>query len=177
MKFICEKCGNTFEGKGKRLKHAWCPSCASKYYVKLYLERYSGKCKLCDKQLHKIGAVYCQDCYRKYKLWKFPRGEKHPKWTGGRRKSSGYILVYNGSRDNYIGEHRLVWEQTHGRKLPKDWIVHHINGVKDDNRPENLEAMPRNKHSAWFLLQAAQKRIRELEQLRLPSIDFSDVVQ
>jgi hypothetical protein len=34
-------------------------------------------------------------------------------------------------------EHRYVWEQANG-KIPKGMQIHHINGIKDDNRLENL---------------------------------------
>ena len=35
-------------------------------------------------------------------------------------------------------EHRYVWTQAHG-EIPKGMVIHHINGIKTDNRLENLK--------------------------------------
>jgi len=129
------------------------------------LEAASGVCAKCGKQLHSRKSTYCQRC--------LPRttGEKSQNWRGGRTNvGKGYRQIYIGrvnGKTQYKLEHHLVWEQTHKRPLPKGYLVHHLNGIKDDNRPENLVAILRNKHSVWTLVELAQVRIRQLEQLHL----------
>lgn len=82
------------------------------------------------------------------------KGENNPAWIGGRRLFNGYILVYQpehphpngGGRNNCVFEHRLVMEKHLGRFLTKKEIVHHVNGIKTDNRIENLELTTPSKH-------------------------------
>ena len=73
-------------------------------------------------------------------------------WKGGRQRSKeGYIYAFakdhpRADRKGRVLEHRLVAETTIGRYLSVDEIVHHINGLKDDNRPDNLQVMSRMEH-------------------------------
>lgn len=72
-------------------------------------------------------------------------GESSPAWKGGRYKNGyGYIFIYSPNhpfknRSGYVREHRLVMEKHLGRYLKPEEVVHHINGVKDDNGIKNLK--------------------------------------
>lgn len=77
-------------------------------------------------------------------------GPKNYRWSGGRGQDhDGYVWVsikyhYPKVSEMYPGVHRLsehaaVMCQHLGRPLYKGESVHHKNGVKDDNRIENLE--------------------------------------
>jgi hypothetical protein len=79
------------------------------------------------------------------------QGENNPSWTGGKHISFyGYVMVNApghpsriGKRGQYVAEHILIMESTLGRYLLPGENVHHKNGRRDDNRPENLELWTR----------------------------------
>ena len=76
-------------------------------------------------------------------------GSKTWNWKGGRKKSHGYVLILkpehpNSSKDGYVCEHRLVMEEKLGRYLEPTEIVHHKNGVVNDNNIENLMLFANN---------------------------------
>lgn len=70
-------------------------------------------------------------------------GSGHPDWKGGRILIGGYWYVYTPNhpfrtKQNRVAEHRLVMESVLERYILPGEVVHHINGQKQDNRPENL---------------------------------------
>jgi len=70
-------------------------------------------------------------------------------WKGGRtRHKAGYMMARvsdhpRAGKSPYVFEHILVVERLLGRHLAAGESVHHRNGVRDDNRPENLELWTR----------------------------------
>lgn len=82
------------------------------------------------------------------------KGKDNPHWKGGiHYRKDGYILVRKGifkktdTGTKYILQHRLVVEKFMGKKLLRNQIVHHINGIKSDNRIENLKVMTQSEHA------------------------------
>lgn len=77
----------------------------------------------------------------------------NPNWKGGRSvASNGYVLIKRPGHPmadsrGYVYEHRLVAAEQLGRPLRRGEVVHHRNGIKTDNRPENLEVLSRWEHA------------------------------
>lgn len=95
------------------------------------------------------------------------KGPESCHWKGGIVYHSGYRMIYCPSHPrastcgSYVYEHILVWEKFNHTHLPKGWHIHHLNGVKDDNRPENLLGMPHSLHSQY--IPALQTKLLSLE--------------
>jgi len=115
--------------------------------------------------------------HKEAQLLSYRRGRNYsnfqadPRYKDGRRtRSDGYILLKmhthpRAGKDGYVLEHIVVWEATHNHKLPEGWHIHHINGIKGDNRPNNLVAISPQRHKLKHqtLAEIRKQRIRELE--------------
>ena len=173
VSLTCTRCGITF--LAKRKDTLFCPTC--KKWMQSHRETpehrreriHDWQCVDCGVPVVRR-AERCRKCAAAVRNGKWV-GSLNPAWKGGRTfDKDGYAYVAYHKPDGkrrYRGEHIVVWEITHGHPLPQGWVVHHLNGVKADNRPENLAGMPRHQHHKHprAALVPYEQRIAHLEQL------------
>ena len=118
----------------------------------------------------------CKSCSKKGAANGMWEGGKSGIWEGNKRKiASGYIVIklsyddffYPMTYRGYVREHRFIMAKYLKRCLLSWEVVHHKNGIKDDNRLENLELLPsRGKHNTQIesQLKKQTKQIEELQQ-------------
>ena len=109
-----------------------------------------GQCQIegCERK-HNAGG-FCAAHDARIRVHGDPKADVPIKERTGFWRSNGYIYVAveEGhsvrSRGERVAQHRLVMEEHLGRRLRDEETVHHKNGVKDDNRIENLELWASN---------------------------------
>ena len=109
-------------------------------------------------------------------------GKNAANWRGGRCIRNGYMFIYAPFHPNarpgkpYVQEHRLVMEKVVGRFLESHEIVHHLDGDRLNNSPENLELKTRGQHvsehfKASHEVTHLRKRIADLEAENVQLVD------
>lgn len=124
----------------KYIYHA-CTDCGRERWVQIHGgEPRNLRCRSCSK----AGANHPQ--YGKF-------GEDAAHWKGGYINCNGYFVTLmpehpRSMSDGYIKRAILVLEEKLGRPIREGYDSHHKNGIKDDDRPENLEEITHGGHTA-----------------------------
>ena len=146
-RFCSKECFRIYKVKFKRLKKI-CIFCKKEFSVPKayeYRKHCSMKCYGLSRRGKKLPpfSKKWKDNMSKSKKGK-RRGSENPNWRGGRRYDAlGYVMVYAPNhpfamKSGCVYEHRLIVEKRLCRYLKPHERVHHINEIKNDNRPENL---------------------------------------
>jgi len=100
------------------------------------------------------GKVMSCGCYNKELVRERMSGKNNRLWKGGVgvKNGNGYLEIKHGVNRGKL-EHRIIYEQYYNIKLKPHQNIHHINGIKTDNRIENLEL--------WDTSQPSGQRIED----------------
>lgn len=143
---LFEDCG------GKARIRGLCYACyrkAERYNI-IDVRRHRGTCSVrgcCEPHSAK---TYCERHYYLVKRTGSTEGANRRKGQGSLNEE-GYLQLQIQGRS--VLEHRYVMEEKLGRRLESHETVHHLNGERADNRPENLEL--------WSSYQPAGQRVED----------------
>ena len=184
---ICHKTLVTLRGMKSHIGVAHGPGLWGQYWEM----NVAPPCKRCGKKIpyrtdgQAQARQYC--CMQCAKVATVYRGADNANWRGGTWSSQGYVMrglrsftkeeqallrpMYypDGVTSNYrgVGEHRALIALSIGRPLTRDEHVHHKNGVRSDNRLENLELVVAG-HGAGFSSNVS---------MRCPSCTHTDIAR
>lgn len=82
------------------------------------------------------------------------------KGVGLSKKPNGYVEITMGENKGR-GQHCIVAENNLGRKIKRNECVHHKDGVRANNDPDNLEVMTRSEHARLHALENKPNRKRD----------------
>lgn len=140
MKGLCKYCR-----KEKVFCKGFCKKCYERNARNGFPERIKNppglKCKECGQPAY--SKEFCLACYSRNYRNGSPK--RILQISGSKRIRKGYVVFTMNGKE--IREHVSLMEKKIGRKLLPDEVVHHKNGIRNDNRIENLEVLTNGEHA------------------------------
>lgn len=187
-RYFCSKeCQDVLGVKPRRKPDATCKTCGKVFYPlsgakNIYCSkvchdvgqrkgRVPATCEVCGKSFEMkpsqalawTGKFCSHECQGRSR-WQRPLDRMH-NGKPALLNHGGYVKVWEPThphgRSGWVLEHRLVAEREIGRYLVTEEQVHHVNGDKQDNQPENLEIMLAGDHASLTGYARAQKQREE----------------
>lgn len=139
-------------GEWKQVNSTWFQKEIIQRWVR-YAEIECAECKKKFKTRHESETCSkkCMAIYR----WKNTPPDKRWRATG-EKLHNGYKMIHVKGTSRLVPEHRHIMEQKIDRPLTKQDQIHHRNGIRTDNRIENLVLLTRADHNT--LHKAAQAK-------------------
>jgi DNA-directed RNA polymerase subunit RPC12/RpoP len=111
------------------------------------LKRYKLKCLFCGNEFksHKKTQKCCSRNCQFKRLSVLMKNRKPHNYIGKTEKGNGYFSIAIGGNKR-ISYHKYILEQSLGIKIPKNLVVHHIDGDQANNSLDNLQLMTRSTH-------------------------------
>lgn len=160
MIYICKQCGREFNGKPSAHRIY----CSKACHISAQTTSSEVQCYACGKTImvppsdHAERHFCSQECRLTW-LSQYVKQEvnvaghssghkaRHLTELNKRRNRLLALEPNAANRGSYYRQkHRKIMEELLGRKLLPNEDVHHINGIYDDNRPENLMVMDHSDH-------------------------------
>ncbi len=148
---LSEFCKNKRKSDGL---NTYCRSCAKQMQRESMIKKFNSSDDSCD-----ICGVKVTPGYNRCRTHS-QVGRRGGRWKGGRHlDKNGYTQIWdpghpNSNKNGYVLEHRQVMSNHLDRPLTSDESVHHKNGIRTDNRIENLEL--------WSRYQPTGQRVQDL---------------
>ena len=75
--------------------------------------------------------------------------------------TNGYLQLRKKEQDKSRLVHVRIWETHYNKPVPKNCVIHHMNGNKTDNRIQNLQCCTRSNHIKFHAKQTTFKHTEE----------------
>lgn len=143
---VCPVCGKTFSRRQSKVTY-----CSRECYYRMKRIRKDRvvwtdamRKKMAESKMGDKNPMFGKKAWNSGKKLPQMSGENHPNYKGGWIQD-GY--KFRDTPDGkQLSEQRRLMQESLGRELTKDEVVHHINGIKTDNRLENLQVVTRSEH-------------------------------